>query len=77
MADIFQAKRGTVIRSQQSAQALVSLSELVTSGSLLMLASVQSNRTQVVQYLKTLDTSNFGYAWGEGPGQIKIGRAHV
>lgn len=72
MADIFQAKRGTVIRSQQSAKGLVNLSGLTTSGTLLMLTDVQANRAQVVQYIKTLDTSNFGYAWGEGPGQIRV-----
>jgi len=72
MADIFQAKRGTVIRADQSAKAIVSLSGLNTSGTLLMLTEVQANRAQVVQYLKTLDAQNYGYAWGEGPGQIRV-----
>ena len=37
-----------------------------------MLSDVQANRAQVVQYLKTLDKHNYGYAWGEGPGQIRV-----
>jgi hypothetical protein len=52
MADIFQAKRGTVIRSDQSGPlALVSLDGLPDS-TLLMLTDVRASRKQIVQYLR-------------------------
>jgi hypothetical protein len=72
MSDIFQAKRGTVVRSSTSQGAgLVSLGGL-DSSTLLMLTDVQANRNQITQYIKTLDTANYGYAWGEGPGSIRV-----
>jgi len=77
MSSIFQAKRGTIVSVPVDGG--VAMGFIMLSGfdsnlfsSLLMITEVRTNRSQVVQYLKTLDTSNFGYAWGEGPGQIMV-----
>ena len=71
MADIFTAVRGTVVKSSDSAMGLAGLS--IGDSSLLIITSVAIQRNQVTQYVKTLDSSTFGYAWGEGPGRIIIG----
>jgi hypothetical protein len=73
MADIYNASRGTVIRSDQSTNgSIVKLIPGFESNPLLILTDVRATRNQIVQYLKTLDTSNYGYAWGEGPGTITV-----
>lgn len=72
MADIFQAKRGTLVRDAADTTPSIVTVEGLNTDSLLMLTSVQVVRNQTTQYIKTLDSSIFGYAWGEGPGQIIV-----
>lgn len=72
MANIFRAKRGTLVRDSADTTPSIVRIEGLESGNLLMLTSVQIMRNQVTQYIKTLDNSIFGYAWGEGPGQIIV-----
>ena len=58
------------MKSKETATGLISLS--IASSDYLILTGVQIQRNQVTQYVKTLDSSIFGYAWGEGPGRIVI-----
>lgn len=71
MADLYKGIRGTVVKSTD-ATGFASLDGL-TSGQFLIITSFSVTRNQVTQYVKTLDDKVFGYAWGEGVGQIQVG----
>jgi len=70
MADIFKATRGTVMKSSDGAMGILTLS--LAPSDFLIFTGVAIQRNQVTQYVKTLDSSIYGYAWGEGPGRIII-----
>lgn len=71
MSELFKAIRGTLVNNELSNTTLVTVEGLDTK-QFLMLSDVRASRNEVVQYLKTLDNSNYGYAWGEGPGSITV-----
>lgn len=70
MATIFTAIRGTVIKSSEQGMGLATLP--FANGSTAIVTGITISRNQVTQYVKTLDSATFGYAWGEGPGKIVI-----
>jgi len=58
------------MKSSDGAMGILTLS--LAPSDFLIFTGVAIQRNQVTQYVKTLDSSIYGYAWGEGPGRIII-----
>lgn len=72
MASLYKAPRGHILPFGNG-KAIARLSPgLGGEQSILIVSGIGVVRNQVTQYVKTLDDKLFGYAWGEGPGQIAV-----
>jgi hypothetical protein len=73
MANLFVAKRGALMRDDpDKTPSLMTIDGIDMASALMLVTLIQIERNQVTQYIKTLDSMNFGYAWGEGPGVISV-----
>lgn len=75
MADLYKAVAGTLIKSEVGGGGFISISGMnsLLNGGRMLVTSVRVNRQQDVQFLKTLSSVFYIYAFGEAPGSVNVG----
>lgn len=76
MADLYRAVAGTLIKSGiDSGGGFISVSGMdsVLAGGRMLVTSIRVNRQQEIQFLKTLSSAFYIYAFGESPGSVNVG----
>jgi hypothetical protein len=72
MADLYQSKPGTLIKTSIAQPAMMTIDGL-QMGSKMIATSFKLDRNQDVQHQKTLSQDIYSYAFGEAMGRIQVG----